>query len=285
MPNSTYNMIIYKVTSVKDELIVPAVFSILVFLLLVLFQPFEYRSYSFARIVGDSLLSAFLVLLATASTRIVFPYLFRYPLWTNQNVFIYEVKNALLDVLLFLMFSFLINMFFIGFATITYFDWITRSIKYVLIFETLLIPLSLFLKHYFRSDSTFSQENVFLLPHHDTAKLKLVSTSNQDCIEIFPCDLIMIRSWDNYIEVFYTKNDQVVSYLLRNTMYTVKTTLVKYPFIIQCHRSYMININKVKSFTGNSRGYQLRIEGIVDKIPVSRSRILEFKKIYAKSTT
>ncbi|GAA4278573.1 hypothetical protein GCM10022259_32980 [Aquimarina mytili] len=90
----------------------------------------------------------------------------------------------------------------------------------------------------------------------------------------------MIKSWNNYIEVFYTKNNEVVSSLLRNTMNNINAILVEYPFIIRCHRSYLINTNKIQSVAGNSRGYQLSVEGVGDKIPVSRSKISSFNKIH-----
>ncbi|WP_109298936.1 LytTR family DNA-binding domain-containing protein [Aquimarina sp. AU474] len=282
-----YNRIINSVLSSKDKLIIPILFSSLAFLLLVLFQPFEYRSYTFFKTLGDSFLSAFLVLLATLFTRVVVPYFF-YEQWRKENrKFINNSIEVLFDVILFLVFSFFINLSNGGFINQNYITWLGLSLKYVLIFEVLFIPLSLFVQYYFldkpindREDSFFSKQNLEVSLKPTAIKIRFTSKTEQEHIEIFPQDLIMIKSWGNYIEVFYMKDHEVVFSLLRNTLTNINNSIKEHPFLFQCHRSYVININRVLVIKGNARGYQLTIEGMSTIIPVSRSRISLFDSLY-----
>ncbi len=288
MAYTRYNRAVYVALSFKDKLMVPVILSILVFLLLVLFQPFEYRSYTFIRIIGDSLLSAFLVLIATACTRIVIPYFIKNRFENNQSILICEIKNVFLDIILFLTISFLTNIFFANFNSSNYLNWLKLSIRYVLIFEALFIPLSLFIKHYFLNNSISVVKENTVLSYKDKIKIpetlifKLTSNLGLESIKISPYDLILVKSCDNYVEVFYKENNEVVSSLLRNTIYNISDMVSEYPFIIQCHRSYLINVNEVYKVAGNTRGYKLTINGVLDKVPVSRSKISLFKEAFKR---
>ncbi len=278
-----YNRIINSVLSSKDKLITPILFSSLVFLLLVLFQPFEYRSYTFFKTLGDSLLSAFLVLLATLLTRVVVPYFFCKQ-WEKENrKFINISIEVLFDVILFLAFSFFINLGNGGFINQNYITWLRLSLKYILIFEVLFIPLSLFIQYYFldkpinnKVNSFFSKRSLEASLKPTTQKIRFTSKTEQKHIEILPQELIMIKSWGNYIEVFYMKDSEVVFSVLRNTLTNIYDSIKEYSFLFQCHRCYVINISRVLVVKGNARGYQLTIEGVSAKIPVSRSRVSLF---------
>ncbi len=286
-----YNRATNSVLSSKDKLVIPILFSSLVFLLLILFQPFEYRSYTFFRTLGDSLLSAFLVLIATLLTRVVIPYLF-HKQWQKENrEFINSSIEVIFDMILFLTLSFFINLSNGGFINQNYVTWLGLSLKYILIFEVLFIPLLLFVKYYYflgrpiknKEDSFFSKQSLETSFKSTSKKICFTSKTEQKCIEILPQDLIMIKSWGNYMEVFYMKDHEVVFSLLRSTLTNINDTIKEYPFLFQCHRSYVININKVLAVKGNVRGYQLTIEGVSAKIPVSRSRVSLFDLVLTQN--
>ncbi len=286
-----YNKVTDTILSSKEKLIIPVLFSGLVFLLLILFQPFEYRAYTFFRTIGDSLLSAFLVLLVTLSTRVVIPYLFREQLKDNR-MFINDGIEIILDIVLFLILSFCVNLIYGGFVTVSYSTWLGLSLKYILIFEVLFIPLSIFIKHYFllylpfnqnEKDSFVIKQNIEIPSESFTKKIRFTSKTEQKYVEILPQDLIMIKSWSNYIEVFYVKDQKIIFSLLRNTLININDSIKHYPFLFRCHRSYVVNTNKILVIKGNTRGYQLTIEGVSSKVPVSRSRVSLFNKIYTNN--
>ncbi len=41
--------------------------------------------------------------------------------------------------------------------------------------------------------------------------------------------------------------------------------------VIRCHKSYIVNLNKVNRISGNAKGYKLQIDELDFLIPVSRS--------------
>ena len=42
------------------------------------------------------------------------------------------------------------------------------------------------------------------------------------------------------------------------------------PFIVRCHRAFLVNLHQVVKVDGNSQGYRLRLEGCTEEVPVSR---------------
>lgn len=270
----------------REKLITPAVLSILVFLLLILFQPFDYRSYALNRVVSDAMLSSFLVFVITGATRNIFPIFFNKSIDDNHLSIFKELKKAVLEGMLFLTLSFFVNILFVDYHSIDYLVWFKKSIKIILIFEILLWPLAMFLTHYFKiAPISFklkerALEDVYNKKSKGVLEFTLTSTSKafkRRYLRIFLDDLILIKSCDNYIEVFYEEDDTIQSNLIRSTISSVNDMTRNYPNLMQCHRSYLVNIDKIDSVKGNSRGYLLTLKGDLRNIPVSRSKISLFK--------
>ena len=83
-------------------------------------------------------------------------------------------------------------------------------------------------------------------------------------------NLLYIEARKNNVCVCYIKEGKVVKVELRSTLIALKDDL-PYDNIFQCHRSFLVNINNITSAKGNSNGYQLRLSGCEDIIPVSRT--------------
>ncbi len=106
---------------------------------------------------------------------------------------------------------------------------------------------------------------------------KLVLTSNivNETFEINASDILFIQSSQNYITIHYLFNEKSKKHLLRislvNAIKQINTTSV-----LQCHRSYVVNINRVEKITGNAQGLKLTMDdGSI--IPVSRSFVKTIK--------
>lgn len=86
-------------------------------------------------------------------------------------------------------------------------------------------------------------------------------------------DVILIESADNYICVWYMNNDTVKKCMIRNTMKRVAEQLED-SSIQRCHRSYMINMERVKVLRRDKDGIfiEFGIEGVFD-VPISRTYI------------
>ena len=55
------------------------------------------------------------------------------------------------------------------------------------------------------------------------------------------------------------------------TLKQIKESLDELPFMVQCHRAFIVNLNFVMSMTNRSSGFQLHLFGTEKQIPVSRS--------------
>lgn len=84
-------------------------------------------------------------------------------------------------------------------------------------------------------------------------------------------NLLMIESADNYVCVWYLNNGNVKKAMVRNTMKRVAEQLGD-GNIQRCHRSYMVNMDRVKVLRREKEGIfmELGIDGVPD-IPISRT--------------
>lgn len=84
-------------------------------------------------------------------------------------------------------------------------------------------------------------------------------------------NLIYIESADNYICIWYIKNEQLKKQLMRITMKDISEQLAN-TNIVRCHRSYMVNLDLVKVMRREKENLFLEL-GVpnVKEIPISRT--------------
>ena len=84
-------------------------------------------------------------------------------------------------------------------------------------------------------------------------------------------DLIFLESSDNYVEIHYESDGKMKSYLIRNTLKQFEKDLAEFP-LLRCHRSYMVNMNRVKMMKREKGTVQLLMDNMGQHaIPVSKS--------------
>lgn len=90
-------------------------------------------------------------------------------------------------------------------------------------------------------------------------------------ISINKNDLLYIESSDNYVTIYYTSNDTIKKYLLRNRLKTLESALLR-TSIVRCHRTYLVNLEKAKVIRKESNGLYIELDTKNAKeIPVSKS--------------
>jgi len=94
-------------------------------------------------------------------------------------------------------------------------------------------------------------------------------------------DLLFIKSDGNYIMAGYLKNGKITRALLRNTMKYAIDLLEPYPFLFQCHRSWLVNLHRISEVLGNSQGLRIIIDGFEEEIPVARKIMTAFRQAIA----
>ncbi len=97
----------------------------------------------------------------------------------------------------------------------------------------------------------------------------LVADNEKDRLILSPRDLLFVESSDNYCTVVYFRNGQLTKPLLRSSLSRLEKQLAQ-PHITRCHRSYVVNLDRVERVTGNAQGYKLHLLGGQFQIPVAR---------------
>jgi DNA-binding LytR/AlgR family response regulator len=86
-------------------------------------------------------------------------------------------------------------------------------------------------------------------------------------------DLLFIESQDNDVEVVAMQGETLSRQLIRSSLKRIESMAV--PGLIRCHRSYIVNIARVRQCYGNRHGLSLHLHGTDRVIPVSRSHTEE----------
>lgn len=95
---------------------------------------------------------------------------------------------------------------------------------------------------------------------------------NNTVLTIAEKDLLYVQSMENYCTLYYLEGNSVKKIWLRISLSNILTQ-IQTQTIKRCHRSYIINLEKVKDIKGNAQGYKLFLQEIDFEIPVSRSFI------------
>lgn len=101
----------------------------------------------------------------------------------------------------------------------------------------------------------------------DSVQLK--GDANDEELLIKKAQLLYIKSEQNYVTVYHLdEKSRLRSTLLRLTL---SKSHEQVPFLLKCHRSYLINPTAVKEIQGNSQKARVLFSKIPDVVPLSKS--------------
>ena len=114
-----------------------------------------------------------------------------------------------------------------------------------------------------------NQKLIVRVRENDVPKEKLVTLSGntKDALTVFPEELLYIESSSNYVRIFYKINDPVSQKTLRATLQQIEEQLCDYPYLVRCHRAYIVNINRIEKI----KGFRLWLFSVEKAIPISKS--------------
>jgi len=95
--------------------------------------------------------------------------------------------------------------------------------------------------------------------------------NTNDEIRVSANDLFYIKAEGNYCLVVFNNESILEKKLIRSKLKEIEQIIEKSTHLIRCHKSYIINLNKVSNVTGNAKGYTLHLSRHNYKIPVSRN--------------
>lgn len=158
-------------------------------------------------------------------------------------------------------------------------------IPYILIigiFVYVLLKFIDYLKFSKHTTSEYNDEKLKNLPVpeiNDNENLLILYGKNRDEKIILNLeDFLYLESYGHYTKV-YINNDSSEPQvkILRNSISNVIYNMNNYSSVCYCHRSYIINMNRLNKIDGNSKKSFLTLTGSACKIPLSRRLYHEIK--------
>jgi hypothetical protein len=83
---------------------------------------------------------------------------------------------------------------------------------------------------------------------------------------------------DNYCNIYFEKEGRLQEILFRTTLKKLEQQFAKWPGLWRCHKSFLVNLDKVEEVSGNAQGYRLHFKNGALQVPVSRSMNAELKE-------
>ncbi|NBB77020.1 MAG: hypothetical protein GVY02_06530 [Bacteroidetes bacterium] len=256
--------------SVRKSIWIIAGASLFVTLFLFLFMPFELHLIEGVRLFNICLYFG----LSTGTVLAVFYFLIipLFPGFFNEESWTI-IRHILWVSTLFMCIS-LANSLLMYMIELRNFTWTTFLTSFWqvtalgVIISALIVPID-YLRHYKAnqkeaeqvpklSDSQSKYNNIF----------KFESENQKEQLRLSSDELLYLTSADNYVEVVFSEGLEVSKKLLRGTLARAEEQIHD-PNIIRCHRSYIVNLHKVISVSGNAQGFQLTLRGTDRIIPVS----------------
>jgi TRAP-type mannitol/chloroaromatic compound transport system permease small subunit len=120
----------------------------------------------------------------------------------------------------------------------------------------------------------FSSNTRDMIPFYDDKGILKFSTKKEN--------LLYLESAENYVNICYLNKGKVTKYLLRDTLKKIEEDFSGTE-IIRCHRSYMVNFEKVKVIRKDKDGLKLVFDDpSVTDIPVSKTYVDTVMRTFSK---
>ncbi len=103
--------------------------------------------------------------------------------------------------------------------------------------------------------------------------IRFFADNEKDFIEFNNDDLYFIESSGNYIEIYLLNEDKIIRKTYRSALKRALDFFDDTPEIVQCHRAFIVNTNKIISAKGNSQGLRLSLQNCDIEVPVSRNYV------------
>lgn len=263
----------------KQNLKVILGISLGMFLFILFFQPIELTTTDFNNklliIAGFGGITFFSMVLALIIAPSVLPGLFLSGKWNFKRDM---VLNACIWAMISLASTFYAR--YIGQTNITFYSvfmivFLSLVPVAILIienrFEILKIKLQDALNLDKKPDKISDEEN-------ESEEIEFESENKSERFNLSLNKIILLKSADNYIEIFWNEMGEIKKKLIRQTLHNTEYLLIKHPQIIRCHRTCLFNTNYISKLNIYPQGYKLKLKYIEDEIPVSRQYILIVKE-------
>jgi hypothetical protein len=120
----------------------------------------------------------------------------------------------------------------------------------------------------------YSENSWNMIPFYDEKGILKFSIKKEN--------LLYLESAENYVNICYLNKGKVSKYLLRDTLKKIEENFSGSE-IIRCHRSYIVNFEKVKVIRKDKDGLRLEFDNpSVTDIPVSKTYVTAVMQTFSK---
>jgi LytTr DNA-binding domain len=120
----------------------------------------------------------------------------------------------------------------------------------------------------------FSENTRDMIPFYDEKGILKFSVKKEN--------LLYLESAENYVNICYLNKGKVSKYLLRDTLKKIEESFSGTE-IIRCHRSYMVNFEKIKVIRKERDGLKLEFDNpSVTDLPVSKTYVNTVMQTFSK---
>lgn len=190
-------------------------------------------------------------------------------LWYNYKSKNWEIKYEIVSFILFMLISSLpihfYNQVFLNdlFNSKYYgYEYLKHGLWF---FQHSLVPTMLILSpFYVYLRNKFGE----LITLDSLDEIDIHGVNKDEKIRIKKEELLFIKASENYVNIYYLKNNIVLHKTFRNTLTEINKQA---PFLHKSHRSYLVNLSTIKNIKGNSQNAKIEFHNDSLEIPLSKS--------------
>lgn len=146
----------------------------------------------------------------------------------------------------------------------------------------LLLPYSVLWLYFSWSENKKKLESMGQVQEHQKGMVHFNDERGLLRLSLKTEHILYLEAADNYIYIHYLGNGKAERYLLRNNLKKLSEELADSP-LVRCHRSFMVNSEKVKLIRRGKDGLLLELDlPEMLTIPVSKTFVNEVMQVFAR---
>lgn len=262
---------------VKNGLII----AVIVTFVLAIFKPFGFSEVNQATATKYALIFGAMALVVFVSYELCLKYILKlnrdHPDWTFWK---WLLTNLILCVCVAIAnYFFTVNSYGLP-HSLKHFSSVLLSTLSVGLFPFILFGSLIVIRQSHRNEKVAAE--IQLSPENETPNdpvqlVRLPIYQSDHFFEIDAHEIICIEAMQNYIQIHYYKENELIKKLIRNTISSIEQAVAD-TSIRRSHRSFLVNTAKIEKVTGNAQGLKLDLNPSPGFwVPVSRKYIPIFR--------
>jgi len=246
----------------------------LVFLFLWFFQPFELKNFEIENkilfLAGYGGIVSFIMFCSYYLIPFFWKRFFTYKFWNAGFHLAFLAFNLILIAFLNRIYCGLTGFYDFNPFSLVHYIFYTMSVGLLPIALTIFFVDRILLKNKFEQIAKKTEQNK-IKPDNQDATITIKSDKIKDQLTLALSNIMYFQADDNYVNIYFLQDGTVTKQLMRITLSQIEKQLFSYYQIVRCHRSYIVNLDKVKSVEGKSQHYSFVIPQLPNSIPVSKT--------------